>query len=242
MTGRTVGGFVVAVASGLVQTTAVGERHAPVRVGLDGELRALGALRAGGPGVPAAPVCCTWVCGAVAVDVHDRGCAPGAEPGLEFETVLVRRLVRRYLGVVADAAAGRPVARTWRLLLDPPPVPVSRRALAGVGALLGYDLTLAFASTCTLLGCDPGPPERAAHGRVAALLGGRARELAGRTGGPADLAAAARLDGPARREAVRRRAECLWTLRGRPTEAEAERDALDQEAHAAALRQLAGEG
>jgi hypothetical protein len=111
-----------------------------------------------------------------------------------------------------------------------------------VGTLLGYDLTLAFASTCTLLGRDPGAPERAAHGRIAALLGGRARELACHTGGPSDVAAAARLDGPGRREAARRRAECLWTLRGRPTEAEAERDALDQEAHAAALRQLTGQG
>jgi hypothetical protein len=179
----------------------------------------------------------------VAGDLHDRGVdAPGAGPELEFDAVLVRRLVHRYLKVVADAAAGRPVPRTWRLLLDPPAAPPPRLALAGVATLLGYDLTLAFASTCTVLGRAPGTRERAAHGRVAALVGARAGELVRLTGGPADVAAAARLDTRARHEAARRRGECLWTLRGRPVEAAAERDALDTETHAAALRQLAGEG
>jgi Family of unknown function (DUF5995) len=256
MGGRTVGGSVLGVASGLGQANADGEPHdgpPAVETGLEGVLHALQALRPGSSGAPCAPVCCTWVCctwvcctwvcGAVVGDVHDRSlAAPGADPGLEFETVLVRRFGHRYLKVIADAAAGRPVPRTWQLLLDPPPAPPARRAVAGVGALLGYDLTLAFASTCTVLGRDPGSREREAHDRVAALLGARAGELVRRTGGPADAVAAARLDGPAHREAVRRRAESLWTLRGWPAEAEAERDALDRETHVATLRLLAGTG
>jgi hypothetical protein len=246
MGSRTVGGSQVAVASRLEQPDTVRERHdrpGPVGTGLEGVLDALRALRPAGPAGAGAPVCCTWVCRIVAGEAHDRGrAAPAAEPGQEFETVLVRRLVHRYLRVVTDAAAGRPVARAWELLLDPPPAPPARLALAGVRTLLVYDLTLAFASTCTVLGRTPGPRERAAHARVAARLGACAGELAGRTGGPADVAAAAALDGPARREAARRRAESLWSLRGRPSEAEAERDALDREVHAAALRQLAGDG
>jgi hypothetical protein len=235
---------VVAVASGLEQANAAAEPHdgpPPAGTGLEGVLHAVQALRPGGSGAPRTPVWSTWVCGAVLGDVHERGlAAAGPDPGLEFETVLVRRLVHRYLKVVADAAAARPIGWTWRLLLDPPPAPRGRRAVAGVAALLGYDLTLAFASTCTVLGRDPGSREREAHGRVAGMLGARACELVRRTGGPADVAVAARLGGPAHREAARRRAECLWTLRGRPAEAEAERDALDREMYAATLRLLTG--
>ena len=227
---------------------AVPERHAPPEpagTGLESLLHALVALRPGGcpdgPGAPRAPVCCTWVCGTVVGDVHDRVLdASSAGPGLEFETVLVRRLGWRYLRVVTDAAADRPVPRIWQLLLDPPPASPARLALAGVGTLLDHDLTLAFASTCTVLGRDPGPRERAAHGRIAALLSACGDRLVRRTGGPDDIALAAHLGGPARHEAARRRAESLWTLRGRPAEAAAERDALDREVHAAALRLLAG--
>jgi hypothetical protein len=236
----------LAVASGLEQANAAGEPHdgpPQAGTGLEGVLHAVQALRPGGSGAPRAPACCTWLCEAVVSDVHERGlAAPGVDPGLEFETVLVRRLAHRYLKVIADAAAARPVAWTWRLLFDPPPASRARRAVAGVGALLGYDLTLAFASTCTVLGREPGSREREAHGRVAAMLGARAGELVRRTGRPADVAVAARLDGPAHREAARRRAECLWTLRGRPSEAEAERDALDRETYFATLRLLAGMG
>jgi hypothetical protein len=171
---------------------------------------------------------------------HTHPGAEAADP--EFEAVLVRRLAHRHRRTVAAAAAGRPVPRVWRLLLDPSPAPAARRALAGVGALLHYDLTLAFAGTCTVLGRDPGSRERAAHARVAASLVACGRELVLRSGGPAEARAAGRLDTPAVRDACCRRAEHLWTLRGRPAEAEQERDALDREVHATALLSLTGVG
>jgi hypothetical protein len=111
-----------------------------------------------------------------------------------------------------------------------------------VATLLAYDLTLAFAGTCTVLGRSPGAGERDAHTRVAELLGACGRTLARRVGDRAAAVTAVRLDGPATRAAAGCRAERLWRLRGRPAEAEQERDALDREAHADALRVLAGEG
>jgi uncharacterized protein DUF5995 len=248
----TVGGSGLAVA-----TNVTGERQHPDpdSAGLDAALHALRALC---PSM-CAPSCCTWVCSTAVGDVRRRRRgAPGAGgvgpdpagahpevtalefPDLEFEAVVVRRLAHRYLKVVADAQAGRPVPRAWRVLVDPPPVPPTRLALAGVGTLLGYDLPLALVGACTVLGRTPSGRERDAHGRVATVLGTCIRELVRRAGDPAETAAAARLDGPAARDAAWRRAEHLWTLRGRPAEAEAERDALDRAVRAAAARLLAG--
>jgi xanthosine utilization system XapX-like protein len=219
-----------------VATNAVRDRPDRRGTGLEGVLEALGARC---PGPEGAPGCWAWVCRAVVGDVHGR---PPGEPDLEFETVLVRRLAHRHLAVVADAAAGRPVPRAWHLLHEPPPAPPVRLALAGVATLLAYDLTLAFAGTCTVLGRSPGAGERDAHTRVAELLGACGRTLARRVGDRAAAVTAVRLDGPATRAAAGCRAERLWRLRGRPAEAEQERDALDREAHADALRVLAGEG
>jgi hypothetical protein len=220
----------------VVATNAVRERPDRRGSGLEGVLEALGALDTGAGGAPA---CWTGVCRAVVGDVHGR--SPG-EPDLEFETVLVRRLAHRYLAVVADAAAGRPVARAWHLLLDPPPASPARVALAGVATLLAYDLTLAFAGTCTVLGRAPGARERAAHARVAELLGSCGATLVRRVGDRAATVVAGRLDHPTTRDAARCRAERLWRLRGRPAEAEQERDALDREVHADALCVLAARG
>ncbi len=220
-----------------VVTNAVRERPDRGSGGLEGMLEALGALRHGAHGTPACWAW-AWACRTVVGDVHGR--CPG-EPDLEFETVLVRRLAHRYLAVVDDAAAGRARPRAWSLLLDPPPAPPARLALAGVATLLAYDLTLAFAGTCTVLGRGPGPRERDAHARVAQLLGSCGRTLVRRAGDRAAAVAAGRLDGPATRDAVRGRAERLWLLRGRPAEAEQERDALDREVHADTLRVLDGE-
>ncbi len=220
--------MVVAVATNAVRERPYGGG------GLEGVLEALGALH---PGAGGAPAGWTWACRAVVGDVHGR---PPGEPGLEFETVLVRRLAHRYLTVVTDAEAGRPVPRAWHLLLAPPPAPPARLALAGVATLLAYDLTLAFAGTCTVLGRGPGTPERDAHARVAELLGKCGRTLVRRVGDRAAEAAAGRLDASATRDAVRCRAERLWLLRGRPAEAEQERDALDREVRADVLRLLGG--
>ncbi len=207
--------------------------------GLEGVLRALTALHPAVLAGPGAPSSCTWVCRVVVGHVQERrGCA--GEPDLEFEAVLVRRLADRYLRVVADAAAGRPVARSWEPLLALPSASPARIALAGVGTLLHYDLTLAFAGACTVLGRDPGPEERAAHTRVATVLGTCVRELVRRAGGSAETAAAGRLDSPQTRTAALRRAEHLWVLRGCPAEAEEERDALDREVRADVGRLLTG--
>ena len=235
-----------------VATNITGERHDPADPdgnGLDGVLHALRALC---PSV-CAPSCCTWACSTVVGDVRRRrGAAlvdvavlelpdpelpdlefPDLEfPDLEFEAVLVRRLAHRYLKVVADAQARRPVPRTWQLLLEPPPVRPPRLALAGVGTLIDYDLTLALVGACTVLGRTPGSRERDAHARVAEVLGTCLRELMRRTGDAVEQAAAGGLDGPAPRGAAWRRAEHLWTLRGRPAEAEAEAEALDRAVHA----------
>ncbi len=207
--------------------------------GLEGVLRALTALHPAVLAGPDAPSSCTWVCRVVVGHVHERR-GSAAEPDLEFEAVLVRRLAARYLKVVADAAAGRPVARSWEPLLALPSASPARIALAGVGTLLHYDLTLAFAGACTVLGRDPGPQERAAHTRVATVLGTCVRELVRRAGDPAETAAAGRLDSPQTRTAALRRAEHLWVLRGCPAEAEEERDALDREVRADVGRLLTG--
>jgi uncharacterized protein DUF5995 len=239
----TTGGSVLAVA-----TNATGERYDrwDGGGGLDGVLR---ALRAPAPLGRTGPPCCTWVCSTVVGDVRDRGLHAGAahaggagveEPDPEFEAVLVRRLAQRYLGVVADAAAGRPVPAVWQLLLDPPPVRPIRLAMAGVGTLLGFDLTLAFVGTCTVLGRTPDGRERDTHHRVAALLGSGAREVVRCLGGVAESALAGALDAPAAWDAAWLRAVRLWTLRGRPAEAEGERRLLDLDLRAAALRTLTG--
>jgi Family of unknown function (DUF5995) len=234
------GGSVLAVAM-----NATGERHdrGDGGGGLDGVLR---ALRAPAPGGHTGPPCCTWVCSTVVGDVRDRGLHTGAallgdeEPDPEFEAVLVRRLAHRYLGVVADAAAGRPVPAVWQLLLDPPPVRPVRLAVAGVGTLLGFDLTLAFVGTCTVLGRTPDGRECGTHHRVAALLGSCAREVVRCIGGAADPALAGAVDAPAAWDAAWLRAVRLWALRGRPAKAEAERRLLDLDLRAAALRTLSG--
>jgi hypothetical protein len=233
-----------------VATNATGERQDrpdPGASGLDGVLRALRALRPGACGASGAPLCCTWVCTAVVGEVRDRASDAGGpvvagdlELDAEFAAVLVRRFADRYLRVVADRGEGRPVPAAWQLLLDRPSTRPARLALAGVRTLLCYDLTLAFVGACTVLGRTPGRREHDIHHRVAALLGTCVRELVRRTGDPVEMAEAARLDSPAVRDAVWQRAEHLWALRGRPAEAEEEREALDREVHADALRVLSG--
>ncbi len=217
---------------------SAGWHDRPGGSGLEGVLRALTALQPGVLAGPRVPSSCTWVCRVVVGHVHERR-RDTAEPGLEFEAVLVRRLADRYLRVVADAAAGRPVARSWEPLVNLPSAAPARLVLAGVRTLLYYDLTLAFAGACTVLGRDPGPQERAAHTRVATMLGTCVRELVRRAGGAAETAAAGQLDSPQARTAALRRAEHLWVLRGCPAEAEEERDALDREVRAGVGRLLA---
>jgi hypothetical protein len=237
-------------------TNAAGGRQDhpdPGSAGLDGVLRALRALGAGPCRTPGAPTCCTWLCSVVVGEVRTAGPSgtgavassgagqPGdAEPDPEFDEVLVRRLAQRYLRVVADHAAGRPVPEVWDLLLAPPPASAARLALAGVTTLLGYDLVLAVVGTCTVLGRTPGSREHGAHHRVAALLGARGLDLVGHSGGGAEVEAAVALGSPVARAAAWTSAEHLWALRGRPAEAEAARAALDLAVHTSVVDLLTG--
>jgi hypothetical protein len=239
-----------------VATNAAGEwqdHPDPGSTGLDGTLRALRALGAGPCRTPGTPTCCTWLCSAVVGEVRAAGpSGPGAvstadvglpgngEPDPEFDEVLVRRLAQRYLRVVADHAAGRPVPEVWDLLLAPPPARPARLALAGANTLLGYDLVLAVVGTCTVLGRTPGSRERDGHHRLAALLGARGLDVVRHSGDGAEVEAAAGLGSPAARAAAWRRAEHLWTLRGRPAEAEVARAALDLAVHTSAVDLLTG--
>jgi len=238
---------------GVATRTVEERRHHPGRgaAGLDGVLR---ALRAPGPGpcrTSGAASCGTWLCSAVVTDVRDggsRGAVVSAEgepdpefdPDPEFEAVLVRRLAHRYLRVVADRAAGRPVPQAWGLVLASPTARPARLALAGAATLLGYDLMLAVVGTCTVLGRTPGVRECAGHHRVAALLAAHGLDMVRRSGDPGEVAAAAGLGAPAVLAAAWARAAHLWTMRGRPAEAEAEHAALDLAVRTSIAQVLAG--
>jgi hypothetical protein len=237
-----------------VATRAVEERQADPGAavsGLDGVLRALQAVGAGpcrtSGAVPSGPGSCgTWLCGAAVAEVRDGrglrlgdlGSDPGPDP--EFDEVVVRRLAHRHLRVVADHAAGLPVPRVWELLLTPPRARPARLALAVAVTLLGYDLTLAVVGACTVLGRTPGARERTGHHRLAALLAVHGLDLVRRAGDPDDVAAAVGLAAPEVLAGAWERVGCLWTLRGRPAEAEAGRIALDRAVHASAQQVLAG--
>jgi Family of unknown function (DUF5995) len=212
----------------------------PGRHGLDGVLRALAAVHPDEGGAPTVLWCGAWMCRAVVGEVRARNAdvvAADAGRDAEFEEVLVRRLAERHLRTVADHAAGAPVPLVWELLLDASPAPPPRLALAAGRALRDHDLALAFVGAATVLGRTPGPAECDGHQRVAALLGRCVRELAGRAGDPG-AAAVARFDDPAARRAAWQRAAHLWTLRGRPAEAENARRTLDREVRAEVARLL----
>jgi hypothetical protein len=179
-------------------------------------------------------------------DAHRRGAGAGPVNGLlaelvtavggctaadpEFGCALVVELARRYLHAVRDHGRGTAVPRVWRVVLDewaaagPHP---ERIALAGAHALVALDLPPAVVSTCTLLGRSPGPVERGELQAVVVLLAGLAREAARHSADQATVDAASGLEPLFTRGECWRQAEHLWTVRGRPSEAERDRDALD---------------
>jgi hypothetical protein len=115
-----------------------------------------------------------------------------------------------------------------------------RAVLAGVAVLAGGDLGPSVVSTCTLLGHAPGPAEQDVVDTLSLVLAGIVR-AAGQSVGqddPDGAAAARRL----LRVLARRRAwtvtQRLWTLRGHPAQAAAERAALDRRTGAAVLALL----
>jgi hypothetical protein len=158
------------------------------------------------------------------------GCT-AADP--EFGSALVVEVARRYLHAVRDHARGTAVPRVWGIVLDgwaAPGPDRERIALAGAHAVVALDVPPAVVSTCTLLGRTPGAAERAELQTVVVLLAGLAREAARRSADPATVDTADGLEPLFTRGECWRQAEHLWTVRGRPSEAERERDALDRRA------------
>lgn len=151
-----------------------------------------------------------------------------AQLDAEFRTALVAELARRYLRAVRGHARGSGAPRVWQVLLsrweggtgDP-----ARTALAGAHALVCFDLPPAVVSACTLLGRSPGSVEQAVVQAITTQIARLANEAAATdTRSDDDASGLALL---LSRSECWRQAEHLWTLRGRPSEAEKERAALD---------------
>jgi hypothetical protein len=165
-----------------------------------------------------------------------------AQLDTEFRAALVAELTRRYLRAVRAHGRGSGAPRVWQVLLsrweggtgDP-----ARTALAGAHALVCFDLPPAVVSTCTLLGLSPGPVEQAVVQAVTAQIARLANEAAATDTQSRDDASGLAL--LLSRSECWRQAEHLWTLRGRPSEAEKERAALDWRA-ALVARALLGSG
>ncbi|OLT21733.1 hypothetical protein BJF78_34075 [Pseudonocardia sp. CNS-139] len=180
-----------------------------------------------------------------AADAHRRGAGAGPVNGLlaglagavgrlpgpdaEFGCTLVVELARRYLEAVRGHGRGTAVPRVWQVVLDAwtGDVPAGRIALAGAHALAGLDLPPAVVSTCTLLGRVPGPAERGDLETVVGLLSGLACDSARNDPDDATADGVRGLESLLTRGESWRQAEHLWSVRGRPTEAERDRDALD---------------
>ncbi|OJY52275.1 DUF5995 family protein [Pseudonocardia sp. 73-21] len=183
-------------------------------------LAGLVALLGAAPGVAPVDRVLTGLATAVGGDRCDVTAAVAAE------------LARRYLRAARCFHAGAPAPRSWQVLFrwwEPAVSSPLRATLVGVAVLAGNDLPPAVVSTCTLLGHAPGPAECDAVDSISRTLADIVRDAVLDAGG-ADPDGAEAAEGLllllARRDPWRL-AEHLWTLRGRPAEAEAERSALD---------------
>lgn len=169
---------------------------------------------------------------AVVREVRDRLCAGGSFVDPEFTTALVVQLTGRYLRAVDEARAGAAAPRSWRVLLDrrdAADVTPVQFVLAGVNALVHHDLAPALVSTCTVLGRTLGQTGRTDCDTFTGVVTEHLRRTvravrAVRAGCGADDHDAVAV---VSRNEVWRLAEHLWTLRGRPVEAAAERAAID---------------
>lgn len=198
-------------------------------------LAGLVELLAGGPGVAPVSRALTGLAAAVRTEVDDE---------CDVTAAVAAELARRYLRTVRRHAAGAPVSRSWQVVFqwwEPGVSSPLRATLAGVAVLVGNDLAPAVVSTCTLLGRAPGPVERDAVDTIARALADLVRDAV-RAHGECDPDGAEAAQGVllllARHDAWRL-AEHLWTLRGHPAEAEAERSALDRRTSAVGRALLA---
>lgn len=181
---------------------------------------------AGARGQGAGPVG-RLVTAVAAPDVDGVDGVEGIEVDAEFRSALLAELARRYLRAVRAHARGIGAPRVWQIVLsrwecgdgDP-----ARTALAGAHALVCFDLPPAVVSACTLLGRSPGLVEQAVVRAVTDRIARLANDTAADTRSRDDARGLALL---LSRSECWRQAEHLWTLRGRPSEAEKERAALD---------------
>lgn len=166
----------------------------------------------------------------------------------DFVATLTVELAKRYLRAVRDHARGAPVGRAWQVLLDRrevPGIPALRFVLAAVNAVVEHDLAVALVSTCTILGRTPGAVEHLDTERLVAVVAERLR--AGVLVAPGGAPPGDPVPDPhalellVTRNGAWRRAEHLWTLRGRPAAAAAEREAIDWRAGLVGLG-LLGDG
>jgi hypothetical protein len=160
--------------------------------------------------------------------IADAGDDGPPDAAHEFRAALLAEVVRRYLRAVRGHARAAEAPRVWRLVLDrwEAGAGSARTTLAGAHALVGYDLAPAVVSACTVLGRAPRRAERAVVRDVVDLVAGVVGDAAADSD-PLTRADAHDLVRVWARGEHRRRAEHLWVVRGRPSEAERERAALD---------------
>ncbi len=172
--------------------------------------------------------------------------AVDAEADGEFRAALLAELARRYLRAVRAQARGSEAPRVWQVVLsrweggagDP-----ARAVLAGAHALVCFDLPPAVVSACTLLGSNPGPVEQTVVQAVTDRIARLANDAAAHDTAATDTRSREDASGLAlllSRSECWRQAEHLWTLRGRPSEAEKERAAMDWRAALVARALLGG--
>ena len=151
----------------------------------------------------------------------------------DFRAALLAELARRYLRAVRAHARGSGAPRVWQVVLSrweggaPDP---ARTALASAHALVCFDLPPGVVSACTLLGSNPGPVEQMVVQAVTDRIARLANDAAAHDTAATDTRSREDASGLAlllSRSECWRQAEHLWTLRGRPSEAEKERAALD---------------
>jgi hypothetical protein len=152
---------------------------------------------------------------------------PTDDGGDDLTAMVTAELARRYLRAVRAHAAGAGVPRSWQMVFEQCGAGTSstlRTTLVGVHTLAGQDLAPAVVRTWTLLGRTPGPSARRATETISTVLAGIVRDAARteRERDPDGVAAARGLALRLGRCDAWHRVELLWTLRGRPAEAEAE--------------------
>jgi hypothetical protein len=182
----------------------------------------------------------TYLYRIITKDVLDRlnGGTTFRDP--EFLNRLDVEFAKRFFHAVRADAAGRPAPRCWQVLFDrrsDERIDPMRFAVAGVNAHVNFDLAFAVVTTCEALPRPLGETERADYDVIndvfAEQMGDLRRHYEDRFTQVLDRVVFDDLADDAgditvivARDAAWRRAEYLWTLRGKP-EFQREEDAID---------------